>query len=275
MQQRQTFVAGGSETACPHLLKEEDLPRKRSLNDAQALELFDMVRKGFSNKDIAKKFGIAEKTVGTYYRRMLRERGKEAQRNGGGPRLVVMRNGTDKLTFDVDEGYVGRTKIDGIENDCTFKADSDPEAIIQFDEWLADMSAEREFMDMVERKEPVDEDAAYIATWDTKAAANVLRDYEDNKLLRDVDRDMDVMLACEKRDSRIKELEKALADKPAPKANGMSGTAYVLLAVKPHIKGYGLYLDMDEAFAELDRLNEVASMLGAENAFEIHEMQWR
>ena len=277
---REKYVRGGTDEVCPFLLREEEMPRKgwRKLTDVQALELFDMVRKGFSNKDIAKKFGITESTVGTYYRRVLSERSKESQRNGGGPRLVVIR-GLDKLTFDVDAGYVGTFHLgDGMVDECAFKANDDADATIQYDEWREKMKAEKEFMDRIERKhdEPVDEDAAYIATWDTASAASILRDYSDGKLLRDVDRDTDVAIACEERDTRIKELEAKVAKKDVQRAYGTpSGTVYALVAVRPGIKGYGAYQDMDAAFAELDRLNEVASMLGADGAFEVHEMEWR
>ena len=272
------YASGGSEMARPHFLREEEMPRKKSLSDEQAIELFNMVHKGFSNKDISKKFGIAESTVKTYYRRVLRERGKEAKRNGGGPRLVVMREGGAKLTFDVDAGYVGTCLVGGVADECVFKAKDDAVATIEFDDWLEKMRAEQEFMDRIERRneEPTDDDAAYIATWDTASVANILREYSDGKLLRDVDRDADVAIACEERDALINELETKLTKKEAQRAYGRpSGTAYALIAVKPRIKGYGAYQDMDAAFAELDRLNEVASMLGADGAFEVHEMEWR
>ena len=281
------FVRGGTDEVRPRLFLEEDMPRKRSLNEVQTLELVDMVRKGFSNKDIAKKFGIAESTVKTYYTRALRERGRENQRNGGGPRLVVIRNGTDKLLLDADKGYVGHTTIGGVEDTCVFKASGDPDAIVQFDKWLDDMQAEQEFMDRIERREPAtqkdDADRDYIGTWDPKQAAMVLRGYSEGKLLRDVDRDMDVTLACEKRDARIAELEARVAEleemvnseKRQVAVGAQVDTAYALIAVRPKVKGYGMYTDMDAAFADLDKLNEVAAMLGSDGAFEVHEMEWR
>ena len=269
-------MRGGTDEVRLDLYMEEDMARKKALDDAQAIELFDMVNRGFSNEEIAKKFGIAKSTVGTYYRRTLRERGRKARESGGGPRLVVIREGGAKLTFDGDAGYVGTCKGGGVADEVKFKADGDPDAIIQFDKWLDDMKAEREFMDRIERKEPVDEDAAYVATWDTASVADILRKYSDGKLLRDSDRDTDVAIACEERDSRIKELEAKLAKKEVQKAYGTpAGTVYAVIAIKPKIKCYGAYQDMDKAFSELDRLNEVASMLGADGAFEVHEMEWR
>ena len=269
-----SFMQGGSTVARLVPYEEKEMPKKRKLTDAQALELFEMVRKGRTTDTIAKHFGIAKSTVNTYYRRVLSDRGK----NAGSPRLVVVR-GMDRLTFDVDKGYVGTFRLDGeMVEECVFEAREDAEAIIQYDEWRERMSAEMEFMKRIERKgdEPVDEDAAYIATWDAASVANILRDYNDGRLLRDVDRDADVAIAVEERDERIVELEEKLAKRDVQKAYGTPvGTVYAVIAIKPKIKCYGAYQDMDRAFSELDRLNDVAGMLGVDGAFEVHEMEWR
>ena len=287
---RETFVRGGSETARLIPYEEEEMARRRSLSDEQAVELFNMVHKGFSNKDIAKKFGIAESTVKTYYRRVLRDRGKEAKRNGGGPRLVVMREGGAKLTFGVDEGYVGTCSVGGVVDEHVLEAKEDVAAIVEFDEWLGRMREEQEFLDRLERKheEPVDDDAAYVATWDTASVASILRKYSDGKLLRDADRDTDVAIACEERDARMAEREderkrskargkerEGMVSRKDTKVESSAGTAYAIIAVQPKIKGYGMYADMDAAFSKLDQLNEVTNMLGIDGAFEVHEMEWR
>lgn len=46
----------------------------------------------------------------------------------------------------------------------------------------------------------------YIASWEEQSAAWVLEKYWNGELLRDVDRDMDILLACIERDEKIGEL---------------------------------------------------------------------
>lgn len=264
------------------------MARKRKLNKEQERELFRMVQKGFSNNDIAKKYGITESTVREYYRRTLRERSDAAKLRNGGPRGVAMRELGTTLTFDVDNGYVGRMEINGVTEECVFKAIDDVDATTQFDKWVQEMRDEAEFMAMCERKPAMlatDGDEAVVLDEEGKRM-----DVDVRELLKEYDVDVDGMLDLQKQlTDRIRELEAELEGKEAleqeieekdaliaelgkPARN--VGTAYALMAVKPQLKGYRLYSDMEEAFAELDRLNEVSRMLGMEDAFEVHEIGW-
>lgn len=236
----------------------DPMPRKRKLNHEQELELFEMVRKGFSNKDIAKKFGIAQDTVGAYYRRTLRERGREQDRGASRERLVAHRKLGQQLTFSVDEGYVGKTMIGGVEETCTFKAGDDMEAISKFDKWCADMRAEQEFMGMVERKgEPQLIEEAVTVSTDNEPVSMSARDQESP--LPVVPVTAGIISATP---SGI-----PLADTSEP--------AYLIWAKRPEPKCYGLFLTMDAALAEVDRLNEVAKFLGSDGAFEVEEVEWK
>lgn len=48
--------------------------------------------------------------------------------------------------------------------------------------------------------------AEYIASRDECAVAEVLRRYESGQLIRDVDRDTDVLIACQDRDELIRDM---------------------------------------------------------------------
>ena len=125
------------------------MSRGRKLTDEQALELFEMSRKGYSNEDMAKRFGISTQTVGTYCRRVMRER---LRQQGSGPRTVVESDGAT-LTFSVDDGYVGHMEVGGVEETCTFKAKVDSDAKREFIKWVGEMQAEKEFMAKIEKKQ--------------------------------------------------------------------------------------------------------------------------
>lgn len=216
------------------------MPRKRKLNHEQELELFEMVRKGFGNKDIAKKFGITPDTVGVYYRRTLAERTKECK---SGTRVVAQRKKDQTLTFSVEGGYVGRTTVGGVEDTQTFDAANDVDATCKFDKWIEDMDAEQEFMDMVERK-PVIE----VRPW------------------REV---------AEERQQRIDELEARVAELESKQAVDTSKPIYMLWAKGDVPKCYGAFLSVDSALSELDKLNELAKFLDKGDAFEVEEVVWR
>ena len=262
--QKQRYVQGGTE-----FWEGTDLmPRKRKLNHEQELELFEMVRKGFSNKDIAKKFGIAQDTVGAYYRRTLRERGKEQDRGASRERLVALREIGNRLTFSVDDGYVGKTTVGGVEETCTFKASDDMDAIGKFDKWCADMRAEQEFMDMVERKgEPQPQDDEPVDVTPAPVPEIVVRPWKE---------------IAEERKQRIEELERELEEAKTQRVEFAEGyqmelhnPAYLIWAKHPEAKCYGLFLTMEDALTEMDRLNEVAKFLGSGGAFEVEEVEWK
>jgi hypothetical protein len=55
----------------------------------------------------------------------------------------------------------------------------------------------------------------------------------------------------------------------------MNKPVYVLWAKSDTPKIYGVYRTMEAALKEVDRLNEVASFLGSEGAFEVEEVAWK
>lgn len=260
--QKVRYVPNGTET----WEGVDPLPRRRKLDREQELELFNMVRKGFGNKDIAKKFGIAPDTVGVYYRRTLRERGREQERKESKFRVVAQRRVGQELTFSVDDGYVGRATVGGVEETCAFKAKDDTDAIGKFDKWLADMEAEQAFMDMVERKptdasheresEPVDITPAPVPE------IVIPSDERIREAIHEARQEFDAITERHTEATGV-----PLAD--------TSESAYLIWAKQPEPRCYGLYLTMEDALAEVDRLNDVARFLGNSGAFEVEEVTWK
>lgn len=267
--QKVRYVPNGTET----WEGVDPLPRRRKLDREQELELFDMVRKGFGNKDIAKKFGIAPDTVGVYYRRTLRERGREQERSESRSRIVAQRKVGQELTFSVDDGYVGRTTVGGVEETCAFKAKDDTDAIGKFDKWLADMVAEQAFMDMVERKPVLDSDesdegrvvcGAPLDSIEIRHAAEVTipSDERIREAIHEAQQEFDANTTRHMEATGV-----PLADTSEP--------AYLIWAKQPEPRCYGLYLTMEDALAEVDKLNDVARFLGNSGAFEVEEVTWK
>lgn len=260
--QKVRYVPNGTET----WEGVDPLPRRRKLDREQELELFNMVRKGFGNKDIAKKFGIAPDTVGVYYRRTLRERGREQERKESKFRVVAQRRVGQELTFSVDDGYVGRATVGGVEETCAFKAKDDTDAIGKFDKWLADMEAEQAFMDMVERKptdasheresEPVDITPAPVPE------IVIPSDERMREAIHEAQKEFDAITTKHMEATGV-----PLADTSEP--------AYLIWAKRPEPRCYGLYLTMEDALAEVDKLNDVARFLGNSGAFEVEEVTWK
>lgn len=54
-----------------------------------------------------------------------------------------------------------------------------------------------------------------------------------------------------------------------------SEPAYLIWAKSPEPRCYGLYLTMESALAEVDKLNDVAKFLGNIGVFEVEEVAWR
>ena len=255
--QKVRYVQGGTEVWDG----DDEMPRRRALDGEQELELFNMVRKGFPNKDIAKKFGIAPDTVARYYRRTLRERGREQERSKSRSRIVAQRRVGQELTFDVEGGYVGRTTVCGVEETRTFMAKDDTDAIGKFDKWLANMEEERAFMDMVERRgDDADRAAevhpvAEVGPADTDSSDQVVE-------VPPVEPDSERAAS-----ESIPIVPMGIADTAEP--------AYLIWARSPEPRCYGLYLTMESALREVDRLNDVAAFLGTNGAFEVEEVAWR
>lgn len=87
---------------------------------------------------------------------------------------------------------------------------------------------------------------------------------------------------AEERQKRIEELEAELEEAKTQRiefAEGFQMEAhnpiYVIWAKSENPRMYGAYLTMDEAIKEVDKMNEVASFLGSDDAFEVEEVQWR
>jgi hypothetical protein len=87
---------------------------------------------------------------------------------------------------------------------------------------------------------------------------------------------------AEERQQRIERLEQELEEARTQRVEFAEGyqmerhnPVYLIWAKGPEPKCYGLYLTVETALAEVDRLNEVAAFLGIGNKFEVEEVAWR
>ena len=235
--------------------------KKRALSAEQADELFCYIRSGHSYKDAGKKWGVTQQTAGKYYREVLHRRSREAQANGGV--RVVADVGGDRLTFDVERGYVGETSVGGVSETRTFDAGDDKVAAEMFAEWLEEMEGERVALDEMLKPAPAPD--VNVERWRDKAERLESEVAELGERLSQAEA---IRAELER---RVEELE----SKPQVEVEGLPETIYVVVAERPCVKGYGYYVDMDTACAEVEHLNEVARLLGSDGAFDVHEIALR
>lgn len=109
------------------------MSRQRKLTAEQEVELVKMSRKGYSNKEIAKFFGISTVTVRTYYNRAIKERKLINNRR------TILSNANRSLYYDTSAlKYIGVYTPEGHETiECEIMhAINDDDAIKKFEEWI-------------------------------------------------------------------------------------------------------------------------------------------
>lgn len=211
----------------------------------------------YRHDEIAKQFGI---TVNTVSKVVGRQRALEQEKREEKVSEIVIagdkKNG--RLVSVGTNKYEGTCLIRGKMKWCDFTASGSKAAKEQYDKWCQRMRDEDAFLRMVERK-PVDAVAAVEEPperpWKEVAEE---RQHQIEKLERELD---------EARTQRVEFAEGYQMERHNP--------AYLIWAKGPEPKCYGLYLTVETALAEVDKLNEVAAFLGSGNKFEIEEVAWK
>ena len=263
------------------------MPKGKAIPPEVRRKIYNRFVMGESAADIAESLGLSE--GGT--RKIIRDERKAVEADMSSEKIVAgdKKNGRLLSTSD-PHVYKGFCVINGKSKSKMFTTTNARKATELWERWCQELRDEDAFVGMCERRP---------ATLATNGDRTVVLDEEGEpmdvdvrELLKEYDIDVDAQLALqkeladrikelelavEKRDARIAELEGRLSAPMEGVSEGKApepSTAYALMAVKPKLKGYRLFSDMDEAFAELERLNEVSRMLGMEDAFEVHEMEW-
>ena len=287
------------------------MPRGIHLSDKAKEQIYTSFTLGESPEDIAESMDLNPGTVRRIVReqRKLHEREREAmgksgkivKKDGNGGKLMALSPEGFEFTHVTPDGRSHKKKVPGHMSRVAEQ---------QYDKWCQELDDECEFMRRVERKvdavveEATEESEPQVVCGYPGDPIEEIRSIEPAPIheinvrpWRDV---------AEERQQRIEELEKRVAELEdrervigrvdgviadtegeAPKlahwfnSNGafrvtwMSKPVYVLWAKSDEPRIYGAYHTMEDALKEVDRLNEVASFLGSNGAFEVEEVSWK
>ena len=233
------------------------MPKGHPLAREDRERIYHMHTMNYRHDEIAKQFGI---TVNTVSKVVGRQRALEQEKREEKVSEIVIagdkKNG--RLVSVGTNKYEGTCLIRGKMKRCDFTASGSKAAKEQYDKWCQRMRDEDAFLRMVERK-PVDAVAAV----------------EESP-------EMPWKEVAEERQHRIEKLERELKEARTQRVEFAEGyqmeqhnPAYLIWAKGPEPKCYGLYLTVETALAEVDRLNEVAAFLGSGNKFEVEEVAWK
>lgn len=233
------------------------MPKGHPLAKEDRERIYHMHTMNYRHDEIAKQFGIAVNTVSKV---VGRQRALEQEKREEKVSEIVIagdkKNG--RLVSVGTNKYEGTCLIRGKMKRCDFTASGSKAAKEQYDKWCQRMRDEDAFLRMVERK-PVDAVAAVEESperpWKEVAEE---RQHQIEKLERELE---------EARTQRVEFAEGYQMERHNP--------AYLIWAKGPEPKCYGLYLTVETALAEVDRLNEVAALLGSDNKFEVEEVAWK
>lgn len=232
----------------------EPMPKGQPLSKEQRERIYDLHTMGVNHADIAEQFGISTGTVSKCV--STQRKLNQGKRVSKVAEVVVAgdkKNG--RLVSIGTNQYEGTCLIRGKMKRRTFTAINARNAETQWEKWCTTLRDEDEFIKMVERTprhEADEHDVAPIAETVTNVSA------EKTPLVID------------------------MSEQPCPEVVtvGITGAreqspTYLIWAKRPEPRCYGLYRTMETALDEIDRLNEVASFLGSEGAFEVEEVAWK
>ena len=268
------FVRGGSDGARLVPYEGEEMARGRALTEKERQTVYTMHCLGEKKADIASAYGISESTV---HRIISEQRKKKEERNemAGGQQIVAGDKAHGRLMSCADRNrFEGTCIVGGKSKKRTFTAVNAKNAKQQWEKWCQTLRDEQEFMDMVERnvetreepreQEPVEEK---VDVTPAPAPEISVRPWKD---------------VAEERQKRIEELEAELEEAKTQRVEFAEGyqmeqhnPAYLIWTKQPEPRCYGLYLTMEDALAEVDRLNDVAKFLGQGGAFKVEEVAWK
>lgn len=284
------------------------------LSDRQKQALYTQYCLGEKIDDLAASYGIGSSTAYRYIKQMRDKEGKKDMASRSKVVAGDKQNGRLTSTPDPHR-FEGTCVIAGKKHSKSFTTINARKATELWEKWCQDLRDEQEFMDRVERKPkekalvPVDEPPVDQLEDDAKVVCGYPGDPIEE--IHSIQHDPEANARpwkeiAEERQRRIEELEKRISeledkerkigivDRVASDTEGdtpklghwfndngafrvfwMDKPVYVLWAKSESPKLYGVYHSMEAAIKEVDKLNEVASFLGSEGAFEVEEVQWK
>lgn len=222
-----------------------------------------MYLSGMRQKEIGDLFGVHSVTVSKVVsgQRKLHEEGKMAEVVVAGDK----RNG--RLYSLGQEKFKGECLVGGKMKHRTFSAPNAQRAKVEWEKWRNTLLDEQEFIDRVERKEPIDE---------PKAVCGAPNDpIEEIRPVKSITSDDAISEAVYEAQEEFDSITTKHAEATCVPLADTSEPSYLIWTKKPEPRCYGLYLTMEKALAEVDRLNDVALFLGGESAFEVEEVMWK
>ncbi len=256
------FVRGGSDEARLVPYEGEEMARGRVLSESERESAYTMHCLGEKVGDIASAYGVSKPTI---YRIIKQCREGKGGDMAGGQQIVAGDKAHGRLmTLSDRNRFEGTCIVGGKSKKRTFTAVNAKNAQQQWEKWCQTLRDEQEFMDMVERKEPEKPEVVCGAPLDPIEEIRPIKQGEPPT-------DEEVYEAQSEIDAQT---EKALEATGVPLAD-TSEPAYLIWAKAPEPRCYGLYLTMDAALSEIDKLNEVAAFLGGGGVFEVEEVAWR
>jgi len=255
------FVRGGSDEARLVPYEGEEMARGRVLSESERESAYTMHCLGEKVDDIASAYGVSKPTI---YRIIKQCREGKGGDMAGGQQIVAGDKAHGRLmTLSDRNRFEGTCIVGGKSKKRTFTAVNAKNAQQQWEKWCQTLRDEQEFMDMVERK-PEKPEVVCGAPLDP---------IEEILPMTQAEMPTDEGV-CEAQAEIDSQTEKALEATGVPLAD-TSEPAYLIWAKAPEPRCYGLYLTMDAALSEIDKLNEVAAFLGGGGVFEVEEVAWR
>lgn len=237
------------------------------LSDKQKLAIYNQHCFGEKIEDLAESYECSNATI---YRciKEMRERHESGRDDEMAARSKVVAgdkaNGRLLSTTDPHR-FEGTCVVGGKKQSKAFVTVNAKKATELWEKWCQDLRDEQEFMDRVERKEPEPiEEIRPIQVVEPEINARPWKEVAEER-----------QAEIDELKRRIEYLEGRLEGYESTTQLTTSGPSYVLWAKTDAPKIYGVYRTMEAALAEVDRLNEVASFLGSEGAFEVEEVAWK
>lgn len=281
---RREFVSGGSASLAHLVPYEKDGKMRNTLSDKQRQQIYNAYCLGEKPDDLVQQFGFARSTIykAISDQRNLQEKGGEMASK---TKTIAGDRTNGRLTTTADPTkFEGTCVVRGKCKSKTFSAAGSRHAVSQWEKWCKDLRDEQDFMDMVERKPACDSDEEPAdVTLDSRAKSKP-EPFEEIRTIQVVEPPAETVPVPS--DEKIREaIHEAQREFDAittrhTEATGVpladtSEPAYLIWAKRPEPRCYGLYLTMDDALRELDKLNEVARFLGSGGAFEVEEVEWK
>lgn len=253
------FVRGGSDEARLVPYEGEEMARRRVLSESEMESAYTMHCLGEKVGDIASAYGVSKPTI---YRIIKQCREGKGGDMAGGQQIVAGDKAHGRLmTLSDRNRFEGTCIVGGKSKKRTFTAVNAKNAQQQWEKWCQTLRDEQEFMDMVERKP---EKPEVVCPLDP---IEEIRPTKQDETPTDEG-------VCEAQAEIDAQAERVLEATGVPLAD-TSEPAYLIWAKAPEPRCYGLYLTMDAALSEIDKLNEVAAFLGGGGVFEVEEVAWR